>query len=186
LAERLAETKRVVTVGEFSNGPTGRIIRDSQAQAHTRFIKLHDHDRYADLTYLVLIADVVAKASTAIHDNADIAVIDRFSDSWFCYTLASTNRVIVDDDVIQRMHERSRELFAPIDVQTVYLRIDAEEAARRLALRDGRSDRKEETEKLVRIHASFERLYERMLVHCVDATRPRSAVTEDILRGLAL
>jgi thymidylate kinase len=147
---------------------------------------MYESPRYGDCAHLLLFADLIAKARRVEQGDGDIVVVDRYCDSWLCYTLASPDKTLLSDDLVRTLYARFRAFVDSGVVHTVYLRLTAEEAAHRLQARDHRSDTPSEKERLRRISTLFDQLYSDEDVIRVDACQDRDAVTEAILKSLKL
>lgn len=176
-------------VGEFSRGPIGRAARYGYRGQRERFVRLHDDERFADQTHLLLLADAVAKAEEIAElrrASARPVVADRLFDSWLCYTLAAGNRRGLADEQVRELHRSCIKVHVPGDAVTVFLELAPEAAFERLAVRDGFSAGEAEKQRLEEVAHHFGELYTRQPVRRVDASLNKASVTAAILRATGL
>lgn len=189
LSRRLRETELAGTVGEFSQGPIGRTARRGYRDRRERFVRLHGDERFADQTYLLLLADTVAKAEEITElrrASPGVILVDRLFDSWLCYTLAAGNRRGLADERVCELHQSCTDAYSSQDAVTVFLELDTETALERLAARDHFVARETERRLLEEVGRRFEELYARRSVRRVDACLAKTDLTIAIMRAVGL
>jgi thymidylate kinase len=189
LSRRLRGVALAGTVGEFSRGPIGRGARYGYRGRRERFVRLHGDERFADQTYLLLLADAVAKAEEIAElrqASAKPVLADRLFDSWLCYTLAAGDRRGLADKQVRELHRSCTKEHVPGDAVTVFLELSPEAAFERLKTRDGFSAGEAEKQRLEKVARHFGEIYARRPVRRVDASLGKSSVTAAILRATGL
>lgn len=186
LARRLRGVTSVETIGEFSRGLIGRAVRRSYWLRRERFVRIHDEDRFADQTHLLLLADTIAKAEEMARSEAELLFVDRLFDSWLCYTLAATNRHGLPDAMAWELHRNYSRQYASKDRVTIFLELDVATAMERLGTRDGFGFEKQAQQRLEAVARRFGEIYAGAPVQRVDAGRSPVEVTEAILQAVGL
>ena len=149
-------------------------------------MRFHAAEPFADQTYLVLLADAVAKAEEMLRSTADVLVVDRLFDSWLCYTLAAGDRRALDDTTVRQLHHDCSHEHVPVGTVTIFLDLDVAAVLKRLAARDGFGSKEAEAKRLEAVAQRFVELYSNAPVWRVDASRPPSEVTAAILEAAGL
>ena len=173
-------------VREFSSGLIGGLITRTYKRRRERFLRFHENDRFADQTYLLLLADSIAKAEEASCATEDVVLIDRLFDSWLCYAQAGENRLALDDRQVWDLYCNCVKAHLPSDAVTVFLEVEVDTAIRRLNDREDFGVGAPDRERLVAVARNFEELYNRSPAIRVPADREPVKVTATILEAIGL